>query len=68
MAFSETIANQSYPRGQSIAPLTLPVVTAEIPPINIPFLRYQIFHLDFSMIHQTLRFMELHIFKSTSIL
>ncbi|MCY4232737.1 MAG: hypothetical protein OXE59_03195 [Bacteroidetes bacterium] len=38
MAFSETIANQSYPRGQSIAPLTLPVVTAEIPPINYTLL------------------------------
>ena len=33
MSFTETISDQSYPRGQAIDPLVLPEVTGGVPPI-----------------------------------
>ena len=34
ISFTETVPNQSYPRGQAIDPLVLPVVTGGVPPIQ----------------------------------
>ncbi len=34
ITFTETVANQSYPRGQTIDPLVLPEVTGGVPPIR----------------------------------
>ncbi len=55
ITFTETVPNQSYPRGQAIDPLVLPVVTGGVPPIQYTLTLFDLpFDLRFDVPSRTI--------------
>ncbi|MCY4233261.1 MAG: fibronectin type III domain-containing protein, partial [Bacteroidetes bacterium] len=68
ITFTETIGNQSYPRGQVIDPLVLPEVTGGVPPIQYTLTLLDLpFYLKFDLATRTISGTPLQITPPTSL-